>query len=378
MAPLSYDVKGQDMKPSGPTTHKSPPPRRKVTLKDVAARLNVSHTTVSNAYIRPNQLSTALRERIFSVALELGYTGPDPAAKQLATGRADAIGFLFSEELPYAFTDPAIVAVLQGVAESCTQRSADLALISAANNLRDNESPVSLGHAAVDGYILYSVAHDNRCAIMAQQRNVPLIVIDQPRLEHVSFVGIDDCAAAAQAAQKLLDLGHKHFGILSLKTAHDNYCGPLTPQRRANIAHSTIAMRLEGYLSTLQKAGIEPNDVPCWETSLNSEDAGAQGAHYLLQSPTRPTAILAMSDCVAIGAMQAIRAASLNIPQDISVFGFDDIPAAEHAGLSTIRQPHTQKGIEAARLLLLKEERQNVILDTQVIQRSSTGPVPSP
>lgn len=350
--------------------------RRKVTLKDVAARLNVSHTTVSNAYIRPNQLSTALRERIFAIAQELGYTGPDPAAKQLATGRAGAIGFLFSEELPYAFTDPAIVSVLQGVAESCTRRNSDLALISAGDNLRDNEAPVSLGHAAVDGYILYSMAPDNRCAIMAQQRNVPLIVIDQPRLDNVSFVGIDDCAAAAQAAQKLLDLGHKRFGILSLKTAHDNYCGPLTAKRRANIAHSTIAMRLEGYLSTLQNAGIQLNDVPCWEIPVNSEDAGAQGAQYLLQSPSRPTAILAMSDRIAIGAMRAVRAAGLNIPNDLSVFGFDDIPAAESAGLSTIRQPHTQKGIEAARLLLLKEARQNVILETQVIQRDSTGPAP--
>ncbi|MBR0559230.1 LacI family DNA-binding transcriptional regulator [Neokomagataea anthophila] len=351
--------------------------RRKVTLKDVAARLNVSHTTVSNAYIRPNQLSSTLRERIFAVAQELGYTGPDPAAKQLATGRAGAIGFLFSEELPYAFTDPAIVSVLQGVAESCTRRNSDLALISAGDNLRDNEAPVSLGHAAVDGYILYSMAPDNRCAIMAQQRNVPLIVIDQPRLDNISFVGIDDCAAAAQAAQKLLDLGHRRFGILSLKTAHDNYCGPLTPKRRANIAHSTIAMRLEGYLSTLQKAGIEPNHVPCWEIPVNSEAAGAEGAHYLLQSSSRPTAILAMSDRIAIGAMRAVRSTGLNIPQDLSVFGFDDIPAAETAGLSTIRQPHTQKGIEAARLLLLKEARQNVILDTQVIQRDSTGPAPS-
>ncbi|GBR52870.1 transcriptional regulator [Neokomagataea thailandica NBRC 106555] len=350
--------------------------RRKVTLKDVAARLGVSHTTVSNAYIRPNQLSAALRERIFSVALELGYTGPDPAAKQLATGRAGAIGFLFSEELPYAFTDPAIVSVLQGVAESCTRRASDLALISTGDNLRDREAPVSLGHAAVDGYILYSMAPDNRCAIMAQQQNVPLIVIDQPRLDNVSFVGIDDCAAAGQAAQNLLDLGHRRFGILSLKTAHDDYSGPLTPQRRANIAHSTIAMRLEGYRSTLQAAGIDPDRVPCWEISVNSEEAGAEGARQLLAAPERPTAILAMSDRVAIGAMQAVRDAKLRIPEDISVFGFDDIPAAETSGLSTIRQPHIQKGIEAARLLLLKEARQNVILDTQVVTRASTGPAP--
>lgn len=352
--------------------------RRKVTLKDVAAQVGVSHTTVSNAYIRPGQLSAALREKIFAAAQELGCTGPDPAAKQLATGHSGALGFLFSEDLPYAFSDPAVLAVLNGVAKSCDEMETDLALISAGSSLRNMNTPVSLGNAAVDGYILYSVAPDSRCVLMAQQRNVPLVVVDQPRLDNVPYVGIDDRGAAYNAAKTLLELGHRRFGILSLKTAHDDYFGILTAKRRANIAHSTIAMRLEGYLTALQEAGIAPENVPAWEIPINSEESGAEGARFLLNRQNAPTAILAMSDRVAIGAMQTIRAAGLSIPEDVSIFGFDDIPAAALSDLSTIRQPHERKGMEAVRLLTQQDGRQNknVILETELVARGSIGPAP--
>lgn len=352
------------------------PGRRKVTLKDVAAKVGVSHTTVSNAYIRPGQLSAALRERILTVAQELGYNGPDPAAKQLATGHAGALGFVFSEDLPYAFSDPALLRVLRGVSKSCDALETDLALISARDSLRNVDDPVTLGHAAVDGYILYSVAPDNRCVRMARQRNVPLVVVDQPRLAGVPYVGIDDRGAAHEAARTLLKLGHKRFGILSLKTAHDGYFGPLTPERRANIAHSTIAMRLEGYLSALREAGITPESVPAWEIPVNSEESGAEGAGHLLSQKTRPTAILAMSDRVAIGAMRAARERGLEIPRDLSVFGFDDVPAAAAADLSTIRQPHERKGEEAVRLLFAERGPKNVILETEIVTRGSIGRAP--
>lgn len=350
-----------------------PHTRRKVTLKDVAAQVGVSHTTVSNAYIRPGQLSVALRDKILAAAHELGYTGPDPAAKQLATGRAGALGFLFSEDMSYAFSDPAILSVLNGVATTCDERGTDLALISAGSTLRNLSTPVSLGNAAVDGYILYSVAPDSRCMMMAQQRNVPLVVVDQPRLPGVPYVGIDDRGAAYRAARTLLDLGHRSFGILSLKTAHDNYFGPLTAKRRANIASSTIAMRLEGYLAALAEDGITPEDVPTWELPKNVEEDGIRGMNALLRLAQPPTAVLAMSDCVALGAMRAIRDNGLQIPQDVSIFGFDDIPKAEGADLSTVRQPHERKGMEAAQLLHAASGSENIILPTELVLRGSVG-----
>src|SRR3954464_2616514 len=96
-----------------------PPPdaARKVTLVTVARAVGVSPTTVSNAYNRPRKLSPALRERILEAARDLGYPGPDPAARSLRSGRAGSIGLLFGETLAYAFQDPIAVEFLRGLAE---------------------------------------------------------------------------------------------------------------------------------------------------------------------------------------------------------------------------------------------------------------------
>ena len=87
---------------------------RKVTLQTIAEQLGVSRTTVSNAYNRPDQLAPELRERVLATAAELGYSGPDPAARRLRSGGREAIGLLFTESLGYAFNDPGAVRFLQG------------------------------------------------------------------------------------------------------------------------------------------------------------------------------------------------------------------------------------------------------------------------
>src|SRR5918992_2947480 len=94
-----------------------PTPRANITLKTVATVVGVSPMTVSNAYNRPHKLSPALRERIFQTARELGYPGPDPAARSLRRGRAGSMGVLFGEALNYVFRDPMAVEFLRGLAE---------------------------------------------------------------------------------------------------------------------------------------------------------------------------------------------------------------------------------------------------------------------
>src|SRR5690606_24680418 len=88
------------------------------TLQTVADAVGVSRSTVSNAYSNPDQLSAELREKIFEVARKIGYPGPNPAARSLRRGRAGAIGVLFTDSLPYAFTDPYAVQYLRGVSEA--------------------------------------------------------------------------------------------------------------------------------------------------------------------------------------------------------------------------------------------------------------------
>ena len=100
---------------------RSPTPRRRATLASLAAELEVSRTTISNAYNRPDQLSAELRERILATAKRLGYAGPDPVARSLRTRRAGAVGLVITEPLTYSFSDPAALNFVAGLAESCEE-----------------------------------------------------------------------------------------------------------------------------------------------------------------------------------------------------------------------------------------------------------------
>src|ERR687894_2969814 len=105
---------------------------RRATLKEVASELGVSPATVSNAYNRPDQLSSALRERVFETARRLGYPGPDPMARGLRRRRAGAVGVLYEDRLSYAFADPAEVLFLRGVSVATEEAGLGLLLLSGA------------------------------------------------------------------------------------------------------------------------------------------------------------------------------------------------------------------------------------------------------
>ncbi|NVN10604.1 LacI family DNA-binding transcriptional regulator [Nguyenibacter vanlangensis] len=345
-----------------------------MTLKDVAARVGVSHTTVANAFKRPDQLSATLRERILKAAQELGYGGPDPAARQLATGHAGAIGLILSEDLPYAFTDPAALAVLRGAAMACNERDVNLTLIAAKGDAQGGAHLPSLGNAVVDGFVLYSVADDSHYVALARQRDVPLVVIDQPKLPDIDFVGIDDRAAAYDAARALLAMGHRTFGILSLRSRNDRRSGFMGARRRATISYRIVAERLTGYLEALADAGIHSETVPVWESATNTEPGGREGMAALLEipPPDRPTALLAMSDRLACGALEVAHARKIPVPEALSLVGFDDLPVAEKVGLTSVRQPHEEKGRQAVELLWGVEKASEKILPTELISRNST------
>jgi DNA-binding LacI/PurR family transcriptional regulator len=121
----------------------------RVTLQTLADRLGVSRTTASNAFNRPDQLNPALREKVLALAAELGYAGPDPAGRALRSGRAGEIGVLLTEQLSYAFADPAAVATLRGLAVEAEQLGISLSLLPAP--LSDGVAdPAAVKHALVD------------------------------------------------------------------------------------------------------------------------------------------------------------------------------------------------------------------------------------
>lgn len=349
------------------------PRRLHVTLKDVAAHIGVSHTTVSNAFSRPEKLSSDLRQKIFKTARELGYSGPDPAAQQLRKGQIGAVGLVLSHDLHYAVSDPAGLAVLRGVTKAYQSHPTNLLLI--ASHDKEAEGPCAAipSHAAVDSMILYSLATNSHTVERASRRGIPLVTIDQPRISGAGFVGVDPTSGINAAVQHMLQLGHRRFGILSLKLVPDRKTGFVSKERLAASQYEMVLTRLDAYRQAFLQAGFEPEECPIWECGEAIEESALKGTMKLLQAPSKPTVIIALSDRLAIAAIKAVQAIGLSVPNDISIVGFDDIPEAEVHKLTTIRQPHEEKGQQAVKILQKKNSCQEVILQSTYIERNTVG-----
>jgi DNA-binding LacI/PurR family transcriptional regulator len=343
---------------------------RRVRLRDVAERAGVSVGSASQAFGRPELVSANVRERVLAAAEELGYAGPDPAARRLRTGRAGALGLIFTERLGYAFTDPAAPAFLRGVAWGMEEARTGLLIIPTSPS-RD-AAAAAVREAAVDGFIIYSAPRNDPRVEAAVGRHLPLVTVDQPRGAETPFVGIDDRAAARGAAEHLLGLGHERVAVLTFATAAD-------PD--GTLVFDVTEERLAGYREGLG---------PAWDESAvrvarpNAPEPARVVALELLRGSSRPTAILAMTDALAIGALQAAAELRIAVPAELSVVGFDDSPAATLASppLTTVAQPHEEKGRLAAEWLVKDiargagpgRRRRQAILPTELVVRESTAP----
>jgi DNA-binding LacI/PurR family transcriptional regulator len=345
---------------------------RRVRLRDVAERAGVSLGSASQAFGRPELVSDDVRERVLAAAKALGYAGPDPAARRLRLGRAGALGIIFSERLRYQFTDPASPAFLTGLARGMEDSHLGLLLIP--DSRFREETAVLVRAAAVDGFIVYSAVRNDPRVEAALERRLPVVTVDQPRNNPTPFVGIDDRAAARSAAEHLRALGHERVAVLSFVAALD-------PDGK--LAIDLSAERLAGYREGLGDAWEDGAVRTC---RPNASEPARRAALELLQERPRPTAILAMSDMLALGALQAAGELGIGVPRELSLVGFDDSPAAALATppLTTIAQPHEEKGRRAAELLIEEIERggaprkrrKRVILPTELVVRGSTARAP--
>jgi DNA-binding LacI/PurR family transcriptional regulator len=352
-----------------PGSREAPP-----TLLDVARAAGVSRTTVSNAFNRPDQLSAELRERVLATARDLGYAGPNPMARMLRTGRAGAIGVVFSDRLTYAVTDPAAVAFLQGVAEIGEQEDAALLILSA---IDEDAARRVVRRAAVDGFIIYCLATETAVINAMLERGQPVVAVDEPGFVDGPGVGIADRAGARQAAEHLVGLGHRRIAIVSMETRPDGYVGPLDAARRAGSVYAVTDERLAGYEAGLAAGGVDLAALRIEERPCNSPHGARDAALALLSESPQPSAILAMGDIFALAAIDAAAALGLRVPDDLSVVGFDDIPLASQVTppLTTVRQPLVEKGRIAAELLLGRRRSEApIVLPTELIVRGTTAP----
>jgi DNA-binding LacI/PurR family transcriptional regulator len=350
--------------------------RRKATLASLAAELGVSRTTVSNAYNRPDQLSPQLRQRVLDTARRLGYPGPDPVARSLRTRQAGAVGLIFTETLSYAFRDPAAVGFLEGMALACEEAGTGLLLVPAAPG--GAPDPGIVHRAAVDGFVVYSMPDDDPYIAAVLQRPVPAVIVDEPvGAVGVDWVGLDDRAACAEIGQHLVELGHRRIGVIASRLSTDRHDGPADLPRQASAAYAVERLRLAGLADGLATGGVDWTGVPVEERFDNAPAAGVSAAGALLDRHPDLTAIACTTDVFALATLDVAAQRGLRVPEDLSVTGFDDVPQAAVAGLTTVRQPMLEKGRVAGRLLLDESDRpeaRHVLLPTQFVIRRSTAP----
>lgn len=354
-----------------------------MTLQTIADRVGVSRMTVSNAFSRPDQLSAALREKILGTATELGYVGPDPAARALARGTTGAVGVVLTSSLRFAFADDVATAFLGAVAGELSPTGLALTLLSATAT----GDVVPARDAAMDGALVYSCEPDMSAADWLVRRGLPLVLVDQEPTPDLPCINVDDRGGARAAARHVVDLGHSRIAVLTATLG-----GPTgliaDPAAEAQGWKYVSRERMLGYLDVLGPAGI----TPLVHRQHNNDDEEAYAAALgLLSREDRPTAVLCFSDVVASGVVRAAERLGLDVPGDLSVVGFDDSPLAHRVRprLTTVHQDVAEKGrLAAAALRTALEHRAagtgagtgagptttRVVLPTTLVVRESTAP----
>ena len=355
------------------------------TLQTVADEVGVSRSTVSNAYSRPDQLSPELRARILAAAERLGYAGPNPTARSLRRGKVDAIGVLLTANLTQAFRDPYAVEYLRGLAEVAERRQTSLLLIPIPPH--DPEGALkAVRNAAVDAFCLYCVPDWHGVLGVIAARGLPVVAGDDPEIVAngmvhgdgipVGFVGIDDREAARKLAAHVAALGHRRVALVVHWASEDGATGPvdLAPE---DLRYTVSGERTRGFRDAITAAGGSWDDVLLINAAENDRAVGAEAAAHALDRLDRSTAIMATSDVLALGILDALATRGLRAGRDVSVTGFDDIPEAERAGLTTIRQPSAERGRITGQLLLdppADPSDRRRVLPTTLMVRASTGP----
>jgi DNA-binding LacI/PurR family transcriptional regulator len=348
----------------------SPRPKSAVTLATVAEAVGVSRMTVSNAYNRPDQLSPELRDRVLEAAERLGYSGPNPVARTLSRGKTGSVGLVLDYPLTIAFTDPGTVQFLHGVAAGCEEAGLGLTLVPRI----EGGGAMLIQNALVDGFVLYCIHPGDPRMDAVVARKLPFARVDFDAEPEMVDVNIDDEGGARMIAEHLTALGHRRIGIALPHGAP----GETGAEARAAAWHHVTKSRLDGWRAGLEAAGIDWNAVPVAAGPDKLRAAGRIAGGRLLDRADRPTAIIALSDVLAIGVLEAAAERGISVPDDLSVAGFDDVPEAAAADppLTTIRQPHRLKGSEAVRLLLEGPEAESVLLPIELVVRASTAPAP--
>lgn len=307
------------------------------TLDDVAALANVSRATASRVLAGSGRVSERSQQAVRRAAEELSYV-PRQAARELATSRSDAIGFVVAESRERFFGDPYFAGVLRGAQAAAAEQRRQImfAMISTDDDRASFEEYAAGGH--LGGAMFLSVHATDRLPARLARLGVPVVVAGRPPGRHSSlpFVAPDNVAGGRLAAHALLERGCRRFATIT---------GPRDMTASGD--------RLLGFRAELADTGHTLRDELVVAGDF-SPDSGYAGARSLLERDPAIDGLFAASDLMALGAMRALRESGREIPADVAVVGYDDVPLAAqaHPPLTTVRQPLEAIGRQMTRMLL--------------------------
>lgn len=342
----------------------------KITISDVARLANVSTSSVSNVLNgRTQRMRPKTMERIQHAIKQLGYT-PNFAARQLKTGHSPFLGLIVP-----SVANPFFGFFARLVEEKALSRGYQVLL---GNSDRDTERERRyaevLWGSGIRGIIFGSSLVKFTHLESLIDKGMHLIAFDRPTQKDdrviIDSIGVDNVQATRLITKHLLALGHRRIGFIS---------GPIGTVSRMD--------RLQGFRASLQEAGIEPDEQLVWEGvsdnygDTSAVELGRQGTHYLLSVPDPPTAIIAINDMYAFGVYAGVRDLGMNVPDDISVTGIDDIVLTDvvEPPLTTIRQPIGDIAHLAVERLINRLEEHispapvHLMLSPKLIVRASTA-----
>lgn len=328
----------------------------RVTILDVAAAAGVSKSTVSRILDErlPRSDSETAR-RVRKVAEELGYIR-DVSAASLRRGRTMTVGVIVPR-----LTDTVMAMLYEAIAHAC-ERTGQFAIVATTEDKPDagREAAETLLNRGVDGLVLATSRLDDDFPSELQARGVNFVLALRTDGISASAIG-DDRLGGYLATRHLIDLGHRRIGLIS---------GPSYA--------SSARGRLSGYMDALSEAGIGFDEKLVAKSTFGI-DSGAEAAEKLMILEERPTAIFAVNDNTAIGALSTLSRKGLSVPEDISLVGYNDVPIVSSlpVPLTSVRVPFDQ--IARAALDLLSKDaggKAETIVATPTLfpRRSTAGP----
>ncbi len=331
----------------------------KVTIKEVAERAGVSQSTVSLVLNNKRAVRESTREKVLQVIREMDFH-PRRSARTLASQKTGNIGFVISDA-HFTRAEPFYTRIFLGCEFEARQFDYYILLTSVENTFSAKKMPRFLKEGNVDGVIAAGSMND-RWLYEIRKMGVPVVLIDYyPPKQKWPCVLIDNAEGAHEAVRYLQNLGHTKIAFIG-----------------GSVYHPSIRERFRGYSLAMREKGL---DFEKWvvrdEQETRAED-GLSAMQKILSRDEWPTAVFAANDAMALGALKAIRARGLRVPQDISIVGFDNIEVTNHTDppLTTMRVRMEEMGAKAVTMIRDMIEQKNslqekILVPVDLIERES-------